>query len=222
MRNLGINVLFEGTNFIRILSGLFVTARIALVSVAFSMILGILFGMVMTGKNRLARRLCRLYLETIRLIPALVWLFIFYYGLFRNFRSGELVAILFFSLWGTAEMGDLVRGALTSLAKHQYESGHALGLTELQLQLYIIIPQVVRRLIPGAINLTTRMIKTTSLVVVIGVTEVLKVGQQVIEASYFETPKSAFWIYALIFFLYFILCAPISHFSKKLEQRWQS
>jgi polar amino acid transport system permease protein len=119
-------------------------------------------------------------------------------------------------------MGDLVRGALTSLHRHQYESGRALGLSESQLYFHVIIPQAVRRLVPGAINLVTRMIKTTALVVVIGVTEVLKVGQQVIEANYLQNPRSAFWIYALILFLYFALCAPISYLSKILEQRWQS
>jgi polar amino acid transport system permease protein len=222
MQNSGISVLFEGRNLVRILSGLLATARIALVSVVFSMILGLLFGALMTSRNRAIQAACRLLLETLRLIPALVWLFIFYYGFFRSFRNGEPVAILFFTLWGSAEMGDLVRGAITSLHRHQYESGRALGLSEAQLYLHIVIPQAARRLVPGAINLVTRMIKTTSLVVVIGVTEALKVGQQVIEASYLQNPRSAFWIYGLIFFLYFALCAPISHLSKILEQRWQS
>jgi polar amino acid transport system permease protein len=222
MRDLGISVLFEGRNLLRILSGLTVSARIALISVVFSMILGVIFGVIMTSRNRAIQAACRLYLETLRLIPALVWLFIFYYGFFRSFRNGEPVAIMFFALWGSAEMGDLVRGALTSIHRHQYESGRALGLSELRLYVHIIIPQAVRRLVPGAINLITRMIKTTSLVVVIGVTEALKVGQQVIEASYLKNPLAAFWIYALILFLYFALCAPISHLSKMLERRWQS
>jgi polar amino acid transport system permease protein len=220
MQDLGISVLFEGRNFLRILMGLLITARIALVSVAFSMVLGVIFGVIMTSRNKVIQTVCRFYLETLRLIPTLAWLFIFYYGFFRNFRNGEPVAILFFSLWGSAEMGDLVRGALTSLPKHQYESGHALGLTETQVYLHIIIPQAIRRLVPGAINLTTRMIKTTALVAVMGVTEVIKVGQQVIQANYLTNPQSSFWVYALIFFLYFLLCAPISHLSKLLEQRW--
>jgi polar amino acid transport system permease protein len=222
MRDLGISVLFEGRNFERILSGLLVTARIALVSVVFSMILGLVFGVIMTSRNRVVQALCRLYLETLRLIPALVWLFIFYYGFFRGFKNGEPVAVLFFTLWGSAEMGDLVRGALTSVSRHQYESGRALGLSESRLYLCVIIPQAARRLVPGAINLVTRMIKTTALVVVIGVTETLRVGQQVIEASYLQNPQAAFWVYGLVLFLYFALCAPISHLSKILEQRWQS
>jgi polar amino acid transport system permease protein len=222
---MGFRVLFEGINLQRILLGLLVTLRISLVSVAFSMFFGILTGILMTSRNQVIGFLCRLYLETMRIIPVLVWLFIFYFGLSMNLHinlSGETASVLVFTLWGAAEMGDIVRGAVTSLQKHQYESGYALGLTKVQLYRHIIIPQALRRLLPGAINLTTRMIKTTSLVVMIGVVEVLKVGQQVIEMNYLKRPTTAFWVYGLIFFLYFIICMPVSHFSKRLEQRWQS
>ena len=83
------------------------------------------------------------------------------------------------------------------------------------------LPQAVRRLLPAAINLVTRMIKTTSLVVLIGVVEVLKIGQQMIEVSILKVPTASFWIYATIFFLYFIICWPISLWAKQLERRWQ-
>jgi polar amino acid transport system permease protein len=225
MRDLGIRVLTEGVNLQRILLGLLVTARIAFSAVALSMVLGVFLGIIMTRRYPAVRFLCHFYLEAMRIIPVLVWLFIFYFGLSRNFHinlSGEAAAILVFTLWGTAEMGDIVRGAVTSLHRHQYESGHALGLSEAQLYRYIIIPQAIRRLVPGAINLTTRMIKTTSLVVLIGVVEMLKIGQQIIETNFLKSPTVSFWVYGLIFFLYFILCMPISHVSKRLEKRWQS
>jgi polar amino acid transport system permease protein len=119
-------------------------------------------------------------------------------------------------------MGDLVRGALISIPKHQYESGAALGLEKIQIYRYIIIPQTLRRLVPLSINLATRMIKTTSLVVMIGVVEVLKVGQQIIEANRYTVPDSALWIYAAIFFLYFIVCWPISLLASRLEKKWKN
>jgi polar amino acid transport system permease protein len=222
---LGVSVLIEGSNFQRLLLGLWVTARIALVSVFFSVILGVFFGVLMTNKNKIMRFLCRAYLEAVRIIPVLVWLFLFYFGLARNFHinlSGEAASILVFTLWGTAEMGDLVRGSITSISHHQYESAFALGLTNVQLYRYVVIPQAVRRLTPGAINLTTRMIKTTSLVTLIGVVEVLKVGQQIIEANFLKSPSASLWVYALIFFFYFMLCMPVSHLSKRLERKWQS
>lgn len=117
-------------------------------------------------------------------------------------------------------MGDLVRSALISIPPHQYESGKALGLDGMQIYRYIVVPQTLRRLIPLAINLTTRMIKTTSLIVLIGVVEVLKVAQQIIEANRYTVPDSALWIYGAVFFLYFIVCWPISLLAKRLEKIW--
>ena len=225
MQSSGIQVLFEGANLSRLLGGLWVTLQIALISIAISAVLGVLFGIVMTSKNRVVRAVCWIYLEAVRIIPILVWVFIFYFGVTKALNihlSGMFVSVLVFSLWGTAEMGDIVRGAVQSLPLHQREAGRAIGLTELQVYRYIIIPQAVRRLLPAAINLATRMIKTTSLVVIIGVVEVVKVGQQIIESNILNFPTASLWVYGLIFLLYFIICYPISLFSKRLETRWQS
>lgn len=225
MQDLGIKVIFEGINFTRLLGGLLVTARIAFISIVFSTIFGIVLGVVMTSTKKTIVVVTRVYLDAVRIIPILVWLFLFYFGLPRLagiHLEGEFCAILVFTLWGTAEMGDIVRGSITSLPKQQKESGIAIGLSSLQIYGYIIIPLAIRRLIPAAINLATRMIKTTSLVVLIGVVEVVKVGQQIIEASVLKNPSATFWVYGFIFFLYFIICYPISCLSKRLENRWQN
>ena len=224
MQDSGIQVLFQGNNLLRILQGLGVTIGISVISVLLSMVLGTLLGIIMTSRSKIVRLLTRFYLEFIRIMPQLVLLFIVYFGLARNFNiniSGESSAIIVFTLWGTAEMGDLVRGALISIPKHQYESGEVIGLNKIQIYRYIIIPQTLRRLIPLAINLTTRMIKTTSLIVLIGVVEVMKVAQQIIEANRYTAPDAALWIYGTIFFLYFIVCWPISLLAGRLEKKWK-
>lgn len=225
MQDLGIRVLFQGRNFIRLLDGLWVTVQISLIAVIISIGLGIILGMIMTSKNPAIKVLSKVYLEFIRIMPQLVLLFLVYFGMTKAFNinlSGELSAVIVFSLWGTAEMGDLVRGALISIPRHQYESGKAIGLTAIQIYRYIIIPQTVRRLVPLAINLVTRMIKTTSLIVLIGVVEVVKVGQQIIESSRLSVPSAALWVYGVIFFLYFGACYPISLLAARLEKRWNS
>lgn len=224
MLNLENNFIFNLNNFSRLFEGLFVTARIAFISVIIATLLGVVFGVVMTSKNRFIKIISTFYLEAIRIIPILVWLFIVYFGVATAMDihlEGEFVAILVFSLWGIAEMGDLVRGAITSIPKHQEESARSLGLTKIQIYRHILIPQAIRRIVPGAINLSTRMIKTTSLVILIGVVEVVKVGQQIIERAILKDPTASFWIYGLIFGLYFILCYPLSLLSKKLEKKWQ-
>ena len=225
MQDLGIRVLFMGNNFIRLLGGLWVTIRLSLVSILLSVLLGILLGVVMTFKNPVTKCLSRVYLEFIRIMPQLVLLSLVYFGATKAFGlnlSGETSAVIVFTLWGTAEMGDLVRGALISIPKHQYESGAALGMENAQIYRYIIIPQTLRRLIPLSINLATRMIKTTSLIVMIGVVEVLKVGQQIIEANRYTVPDSALWIYVTIFFMYFLVCWPVSMLAGRLEKKWKN
>lgn len=222
MQDLGIQVLFRGNNFLRLFEGMWAAVRIALTAMLFSIILGFLLGMIMTIHNRCVRCICRIYLETVRIMPQLVLLFFVYFGAAKHLGinlSGETAAVIVFTFWGTAEMGDLVRSALISVPTHQYESGAALGMKKGQIFLHIIIPQSVRRLLPSTVNLLTRMIKTTSLVVLIGVVEVVKVGKQIIDASRYTNPKAAIWVYGTIFLLYFAVCFPISKLSVLLEKR---
>ncbi len=220
---MGIELLFKGQNFLRILGGLWVSVRISLISVAISIGLGLLVGALMTLRRPVVRAITRVYLEIVRIMPQMVLLFIVYFGTTRAFgihMEAELAAIIVFVFWGTAEMGDLVRSALISIPKHQYESAKALGLSRAQTYRYIILPQTLRRLLPLSINLITRMIKTTSLVMMIGIVEVLKVTQQIIEANRRTSPNAAFGMFAVVFVIYFLVCWPISMLSKKLEKCW--
>ena len=224
MPDLGLEVLLKGTNLIRLLGGLLVALRISLIAVVISFPIGVVLGTLMTSKNILIKAILKIYLEFIRIMPQLVLLFIVFFGSTRMFGwqpTGELSAVIVFTLWGAAEMSDLVRGALISIPKHQYESSEALGLSRVQTYIYIIIPQTVRRLIPLSINLVTRMIKTTSLILMIGVVEMLKVAQQIIEANRMTSPNAAFGVYLVIFLLYFLACWPISLLARYLERKWR-
>ena len=216
--------LFEGKNAARLGEGLLLTAQISLISVAASCVLGTLFGLVLRSRNWLVRLIGRFYLETIRIVPILVWLFGFYFG-FATWTGihidGLWVCIWVFVLWGVAEMGDLVRGALESIEKHQVESGLAIGVSRWQVFRFIELPQSVRRVLPGSINLFTRMIKTSSLAALIGVIEVVKVGQQIIENSLLTMPNASFWVYGLILMLYFLCCWPLSLWAARLEHKWE-
>ena len=222
MQDLGISILFKGINFQRLLGGLWVTLRLALITIGLSCLFGLLFALLMLSRRKIARFFCRLWLEIVRFMPQLVLLYIVYFGFARLFGwdlDGETSAVIVFTFWGTAEMGDLIRGALTSIPRHQTESAAALGLTKGQIYLYVLIPQTLRRLLPQAINLSTRIIKTTALVKMINVAEVLKVGQQII-SQFYRQPDTAFWVYFVIFLLYFLVCWPFSLLARHLEKRW--
>ena len=223
MQSLGLEVLFKGKNFERLMGGMWTALRISLISIAISMVLGLLLGFLMSRGNRFVRGLMRCYLEFVHIMPQMVLLFLVFFGTSKAFGwnlSGELSSVIVFSLWGTAEMSDLVRGAVTSVPVIQHESAMALGLSRAQVYRYVILPQAIRRLIPQSINLITRMIKTTSLVLMIGVVEILKVAQQIIEANRKSSPNAAFGVYLTVFLLYFLLCWPVSLLAKRLEKRW--
>ena len=223
MHSLGIDVLFKGTNMLRLLQGVWVSIAISLISVSISIVLGLVVGVLMTSQKKVLKAVLRLYLEIVRIMPQMVLLFIVYFGSTRVFGlniSAEMSAIIVFVFWGTAEMGDLVRGSIMSIPKIQYDSAYALGMNKFQVHFYIIFPQTIRRLLPLSINLVTRMIKTTSLVMMIGIVEVLKVAQQIIEANRRSSPNAAFGVFAVVFLLYFIVCWPISRLATTLEKRW--
>lgn len=222
MAHSGINVLFEGTNFTRLMGGLWTTVQIAAVEIIIGLILGVILGVLRTFHNPVLRLILRLYLEFFRIVPTTVLLFLFYYILPRQLNihlPGPQMATLVFALWMAAEMSDIVRGALISVPKHQRESGLAIGLSRYQLYRYILIPQAVTLELPATINLITRIIKTTSLLMLISVMDVINIGQQIIEANNQHYPTGVFWVYGLIFLLYFLIDYPLSWWANRLEQK---
>ena len=218
-----LQVLADGNNFQRLLLGLGVSIQIALASMGLSIGLGTLLGVVMTSKSKIVRAITQTYLQFVRIMPQLVLLFLVYFDATRAWGlnlDARVAAVIVFTLWGTAELGDLVRGAIESVPQHQYLSAAALGIEGRALYRHVVLPQALRGLIPATINLTNRMIMTTSLIALIGVVEVLKVAQQIIDANRFEYPSAALWIYGVVFLLYFLVCFPISLAARKLEERW--
>jgi polar amino acid transport system permease protein len=199
-------VLFAGQNMQRLLGGFLVTLRVAIIVLILGGILGVLLGALRTLHNRPLRIILRIYLEIFRIVPTVVLLFVAYYILPQTFGlnlPGEEVAVLVFTLWTAAEMSDIVRGALESVPVHQKESGLAIGLTQAQLFRYVLIPQAIPVALPGMIS----------------VMDIVNVGQTLVEANGHKNPSAAFWIYGMMFILYYILCAPLSQWAKRVEKK---
>ncbi|WRD28428.1 amino acid ABC transporter permease [Helicobacter pylori] len=217
-------VLLELDNLKRLLEGFEITLLIALSSAVISIVVGMLLGSLMAFGSQIVVLACRVYLESIRIIPLLAWLFIVYFGLASWFDlhiSAVLASIIVFSLWGGAEMMDLTRGVLTSVSKHQVESALALGMDSKRVIFNIIFPQSFLSLLPSSLNLFTRMIKTTALVSLIGAIDLLKVGQQIIELNLLRMPNASFVVYGVILMFYFSLCYSLSLYSSHLERKFQ-
>lgn len=198
--------------------GIIQTVYVSALALALSIVGGLIFGFLRYIKNPILSFVTRIYLESFRIIPLIVWLFAAFFTLprFTMWRGmgSHASAILVFTLWGSAEIGELVKGALTSLPKTQRESGVALGLSGVQLYQYVLIPQAVRRLIPGVINMATRIIKTTSMLDFVGVIELMARSRQIIERT-----TESFIIWTFVFFFFFFLCYPLTIWSRYLEKK---
>ncbi|ATL97248.1 amino acid ABC transporter permease [Aeromonas bestiarum] len=194
------------------------TLAISLLAILFATLGGVAYGVLAQQGGRLVRGLLRVYLELFRVVPVLVWLYLFFFGLpifFGLDIPAFWCAVLVLALWGASEVGEVVRGGLGSLARGQQEAGLALGLSTWQLYRHVLLPQALQRLTPPTINIYTRIIKTSSLAVLIGVVEVIKVGQQIIERTY-----ASVLIYGLLFLFFLSVCYPLSLASRRLEQKW--
>lgn len=163
-------------------------------------------------------KLFRLLIEVIRLLPQMVLLYVLFFSNVINLSAIEVSTIIF-SLWVMAEVSDLIEKGLKTIDSHQTLSAQSLGLTRFMTYRYVLLPQLINLLIPNLLNLTTRVIKTTSITLLIGVVEALKATNQVIEANRYLSPNGAFSLYLFLAIGYFVICFPLSQLSKFLERK---
>jgi polar amino acid transport system permease protein len=202
----------------QLLTGAGRTLGISAWAIAISSLGGFVYGILRNLGKPWLDRVLRVYLELFRAIPVLVWLYLFFFGLpiFLGVSIPAFwCAVLVLSLWGASEVGEVVRGALRSLPRGQREAGLAIGLGTVELYGRVLLPQALKRLTPPVINVYTRLIKTSSLAVLIGVVDITKVGQQIIERTY-----ESVLIYGFLFLFFFFVCYPLSAASRVLERRW--
>lgn len=202
----------------QLLTGAGRTLGISAWAIVISSLGGFLYGILRNLGKPWLDRMLRVYLELFRAIPVLVWLYLFFFGLpiFLGVSIPAFwCAVLVLSLWGASEVGEVVRGALRSIPRGQREAGLAIGLGTVELYGRVLLPQALKRLTPPVINVYTRLIKTSSLAVLIGVVDITKVGQQIIERTY-----ESVLIYGFLFLFFFFVCYPLSAASRVLERRW--
>lgn len=222
MQNLGLDIL-DWITLKRLATGLYFTLEVALISIVLSIILGAVFGILRTSNNLSIKIPFKIYLEIVRVLPTLVLLYLLYYilpTLINIDISGRAVGIIAFTFWGAAEMSDIMRSAILSIAKHQKESAEAIGLNKYQLFRYVLLPQALKNAVAPVLNLSARIIMTTSLLVLIGVQDVTKVSKEIIEyAAMMNNSLAPFWIYGFILLLFFAICYPLSKLTSKIAQR---
>ena len=155
------------------------------------------------------------YIQIIQGIPLLVLLFIAYFGFsIAGFNPSPLITVVIaFSIYSGAYLGEIWRGSIQSVAKTQWEASACLGFPR-SLQLHqIILPQALRIAVPPTVGFMVQLVKNTSLASVVGFIELARAGQILNNTTF--RPFTVFLAVALI---YFCLCFPLSHLSKKLER----
>ncbi len=181
--------------------GLVVTFQITIVSMTFALILGLIAGLGRTANTPAFNILASLYVEVIRGIPLLAQLFWIYYAMSRFIRLGPNVsAVLGLTICYGAYIGETFRGGIQSIPKGQMEAARALGLTRAQAMRYVIIPQAVRVILPPVGNEFIAMLKDSSLVSVLAISDMLRRGREYASRTfaYFETYTLVALVYLLV------------------------
>ena len=203
-----------------LLSGIPWTILLTICCVLISNVLGFLISLLGLAEHRVAGIIYRCYVDVFRSIPPLVSIFWVYYGLpilidvgLDPFPAG-MIAL---SLYGSAFMAEIFRGGVQSIDRGQFEAAHTLGLGYLDTMRFVIFPQALRRALPAVGNQLVIMLKMTSLVSVIGVSEVLRRGNELAVTEY--RPLE---IYTFVALQYLVLVLIVSAGVRKLERRMGS
>lgn len=180
-------------------------------------IFGMLFTMMRISKSKVPREISKFYIAFFQGTPLLMQLFLIFFGIpivlgfdVPAFVSAS-VALVFYA---TAYLADIWRGSVESISKGQWEAGTSLGLGWLQQFRYVILPQAVKVSIPPTIGFAVQVIKNTSLTSIIGYIELTRQGQILNNVTF-----RPFWIFSMVGVIYFLICFPLSRYSKGLERR---
>ncbi|HEO4546617.1 TPA: amino acid ABC transporter permease [Streptococcus agalactiae] len=205
------------TNILFLLQGFGLTLYISFISILLSMFFGTLLAIMRNSKNPIWKLIASIYIEFVRNVPNLLWIFI----IFLVFQMKSVSAgITSFTIFTSAALAEIIRGGLNGVDKGQTEAGLSQGFTYLQVFIIIIFPQAFRKMLPAIISQFVTVIKDTSLLYsVIAIQEIFG-KSQILMGRYFEAGQ-VFTLYAIITAVYFITNFIISSFSRKLSKRWR-
>ena len=195
-------------------SGLWVTVKIAVVSIILSTIFGLLVAIMRIQNNPVSNLLLVAYLEFCRATPIVVALIVVYFGLpflnitFSPFQSAVIVIVFVH----TAYIGEAFRSGILAINKTQTEAAQSLGLTQLQTYRYILVPQAFRMVLPTLANQWTGIIKDTSICTILAITELLKAAQIISAWKANPTPL------VMSTLMYLLILIPLTIFTMRLEK----
>jgi glutamine transport system permease protein len=200
-----------------LMTGVKLTILIAFFGLIFGFLLGSAAGLGKTSRNIFINKLSGIYVESVRGTPLMVQVMFLYFGL--PLALGMRVPPLFAGVTAIAVnagayIAEIVRGAIQSIDKGQVEAGRSIGLTHFQALVYIIWPQAFKRMIPPLGNQFIISLKDTSLLVVIGVGELTRQGQEIIAVNF-----RAFEVWLTVAIIYLVMTMFISKMLNVVEKK---
>jgi len=205
--------------------GLLLTMVVSITSIALSFPIGVLLALARRSSFPLIRPLAVVYIELIRGVPLISLLFMGQFALGFLFPPGTAVpspvprAILMITLFSAAYVAEVVRGGLQSIPVGQIEAGRALGLSPLTVTSRIVLPQALRNSIPALIGQFISLLKDVSLLVIIGLQEMLGIVDVVLARREFTNQGYTPEAYAFVGIVYWTLCFSMSRAAQRLETR---
>lgn len=199
------------------------TLLLCLLSLVFASVIGMIFGLMNVGRNRVLNFIGTVYVDAVRGVPLIVLAYFIYFGIpagikalgFADFRMGPLVAgTIALSMNCGAYMAEIVRAGIQSVDRGQMEAGRSLGLSYGAGMALIVVPQAIRTMIPSIINQFIITLKDTSILSVIGFPELTNVGKTVMGNTF--KPLQA---WAIVGIMYLVVITILSKISKRIERR---
>lgn len=177
---------------------------------------GLILLVIGIGRYKWARILVKLYVELFQSTPLLMQLFLVYFGLpmVGIDVSAWLAAATCLTLYSSAFLTDIWRGSVEAIPKGQWEGSASLGLHYLAQLRLVILPQATRMAIPPTVGFLVQLVKSTALASIVGYHELTKTAQILTNATF-----QPFVIFGLVALIYFIICYPLTRWSRGLERR---
>lgn len=201
--------------------GLLLTVLLAVVGIVLSFPLGVILALGRRSELPAMRILSTGYIELIRGVPLVTILFmadiilpLFFPSEWRLDRVARAMGGI--TLFSAAYVAENVRGGLQAIPTGQIEAARALGLSGIQVNRYIVLPQALRSVIPANVGLFISLLKDTTLVTIIGLLELLGIGSAVLAQS--ESFGANMEVYAFVAAVFFVLCYAMSQASYRLER----
>ena len=202
--------------------GIMLTLILGVTGITFSLPIGIALALGRLSNMPTLRMLCVFFIEFIRGVPLITLLFVASTMLNYFLPPGTVYALLtrvliIVTLFGSAYMAEVIRGGLQAISKGQHEAGDSLGLTYWQAQRLIMLPQALKISIPGIVNTFIGFYKDTTLVLIIGMMDLLGLGYA--SLADIKWAGLANEIYLTVALFYFICCFSMSRYSLYLEKK---